>query len=94
MLFSTKRAQQDTGTAISYLTIRVREIDQNDWLKIVHVFKYVRGTKDLPLIISAYRSGIIKWNIDGSHVVHPNMWGHAGVGLKMVQGFPISASSN
>ena len=78
MLFSTKRARPDTGTAVSCLTTRVIDPDQSDWMKMVHLFKYVRGTKDLPLIISADNSGILKCYIDGSHAVYPNMRGHTG----------------
>ena len=35
---------------------------------------------------------MIKWYIDGLYAVHLNMSGHTGVGLKMGQGFLISAS--
>ena len=60
MLFATKIAWPDTGTAISYLTTIVRESDQSDWLDMVHIFKYVRGIKYLPLILSADKIEIIK----------------------------------
>ena len=91
MLFSTKIARPDTGIYISYLKTRVRDPDQSDWLKMVHIFKYVRGTKYLPLILSADKSGMLKWYIDGSNAVHPNMRGHTGRGLTIGQGLPISA---
>jgi hypothetical protein len=55
--------------------------------------KYVRGTRDLPLILSANGSGMLKWWIDGSHGVHPNMRGHSGGGLSMGQGFLIAPST-
>ena len=48
-LFATKRARPDTGTAVSYLTTRVREPDKEDWNKLAHLMKYLRGTKELPL---------------------------------------------
>jgi hypothetical protein len=88
-LFATKRARPDTCTAISYLTTRVREPDRDDWTKLAHMVKYLRGTKDLPLILSANGSGILKWWVDGSFGVHPNMRGHTGGGLSMGRGFPI-----
>ena len=83
MLFTTKRARPDTGIAISYLTTRVREPDQSDWLKMVHMFKYIRGNKNLPLILSADNNGMLKWYIDGPYYVHPNMRGPTGVGPTM-----------
>jgi len=35
----------------------------------------------MPLILSANGSGILKWWVDASFVVHPNMRGHSGGGL-------------
>ena len=93
ILFATNRARPKTGIAISYITTRVIEPNQSDWLKIVHMFKYIRGNKDLPLILSADKNGMLKWYIDGSYDVHPNMRGPTGGGLTMGRGFPISALS-
>ena len=93
VLFATKRARPDTATSVSYLTTRVREPDKQDWGKMVHLMKYLRGTKDLALTLSADGSGILKWYVDGSFTVHPNMRGHTGGGLTMGTGYPISAST-
>ena len=71
------------------MTTRVREPDQSDWMKMVHIFKYVRGTKDLPLTLSSDKSGMLNCYADGSHVVHPNMRVHTGGGLTTIQGLPI-----
>jgi hypothetical protein len=93
VLFATKRARPDTATSISFLSTRVREPDTDDWKKLVHLMKYIRETKDMPLILSANGSGILKWHVDGSYTVHPNMRGHTGGGLMMGQGCPISTST-
>ena len=87
--FATNRARKDTCTAISFLTTRVRELDNDDWAKLVHIMKYIRGTTNLPLILSANGSGILTWCIDGSFAVHPKTRGHTGGGLSMGRGFPI-----
>ena len=50
---------------------------------MVHLFKYIRGTNDLPIILSADKRGILKWYIDGSHAVYPNMRGYTGGGMTM-----------
>ena len=63
MLFATKRARPDTGTSVSFLTTRVKGPDVDDWRKLCHLMRYVRGTKDLPLILSADGTGILKWYI-------------------------------
>ena len=92
-LYVTKRARPDTCTAVAYLTTRVREPDKDDWTKMVHMMKYIRGTRKLPLILSANGSGILKWWVDASFAVHPNMRGHTGGGLSMGTGFPIVTST-
>jgi hypothetical protein len=85
----TNSARPDTCTAITFLTMRVREPYKDDWSKLTHLVKYIRGTRDLPLVLSARRSGILKWWVDGSFAVHPNMRGHTGGGLSLGRGFPI-----
>ena len=93
MLYATKRARPDTCTAIAFLTTRVRAPDKDDWTKLVHLMKYLRGTRTLPLILSANNSGILKWWVDASFAVHPNMRGHSGGGLSLGRGFPIVSST-
>jgi hypothetical protein len=92
-LYATKRARPDTCTAIAFLTTRVRAPDKDDWAKLVHLMKYLRGTRTLPLILSANGSGILKWWVDASFAVHPNMRGHSGGGLSLGRGFPIVSST-
>ena len=89
-LFVTKRARPDTSRSISFLTTRVREPSIQDWKKLVQLFKYLRGTQGIPLILRADGSGILKWYVDASHKVQPNMRGHTGGGLTMRMGFPVS----
>jgi hypothetical protein len=68
-LYTAKRARPDTCTSITYLTSRVREPDKDDWNKLTHLVKYLRRSRDLPLIISARGSGILKWWVDISFAV-------------------------
>ena len=44
--------------------------------------------------MSANRSGILKWWIDGVLDIHPKMRGHTGGGISMRRGFPIVGLSN
>jgi hypothetical protein len=92
-LYATKRARPDTCTAIAFLTTRVRGPDTDDWRKLVHLMKYLRGTRRLALILSADGSGILKWWIDAAFGVHPNMRGHSGGGLSLGRGFPTVGST-
>jgi hypothetical protein len=91
-LYATKRARPDTCTAIAFLTTIVREPDKDDWTKLVHLMRYIRGTRTMPLILGANGSGILKWWVNASFAVHPNMRGHLGGGLSLGRGFPIVGS--
>jgi hypothetical protein len=88
-LYATKRVRPDTCTAIAFLTMRVRAPDKDDWIKLTHLIIYLRGTRALPLILSANGTGILKWWVDAAFAVHPNMGGHSGGGLSLERGFPI-----
>ena len=92
-LYATKRARPDTCTAIAFLMTRVREPDKDDWKKLTHLMKYLRGTRTLALILSADGSGIFKWYVDAAFGVHPNMRGHSGGGFTLGRGFPIVSST-
>jgi hypothetical protein len=94
-LYSTKRVSPspNTCTAIAFLTTRVRAPNKDDCNKLVHLRRYIRGTRTMPLILSANGSGILKWWVDASFAVHPNMRGHSGGGLSLGRGFPIVSST-
>jgi hypothetical protein len=93
-VYATKRAMSDTCTTIALLTRRVRAPDKDDWNKLVHLMRYIRGTRTMPLILSANGSGILKWWVDASFAVHPNMREHLGGGMSLGKGFPIVSSTD
>jgi hypothetical protein len=76
-LYATKRSRPDTCTAIELLTTRMLAPNKYDWTKLVHLMRYIRGTRTIPLILSANGSGILKWWVDASFAVHPIMRGHS-----------------
>ena len=55
--------------------------------------QYIRGTRQLPLILSADGTRILKWLVDATFTVHPNMRGHYGGGLSLGHRFPIMGST-
>ena len=71
--YAIKRARPDTFTAVRFVTTIVRAPDLEDWDKMVHMMRYIRGARTLPLIVSANGSSILKWWVDSSFDVHPNM---------------------
>ena len=72
-LYSTKQARPDTCTAVAFLTTRVRAHDLDDWANMVHMMRYIRGRRTLPLILGANGRGILKLWVDASFSVHTNM---------------------
>ena len=93
MLYATKCAHPNMCTSIAFLMTCVHGPDLDDWKKLVHLMKYIRGTCKMPLILSANGSGILKWWVDASFAVHPNMQGHSGGSLSFGCGFPIISST-
>jgi hypothetical protein len=92
-LYATKRNRPDTCTAIAFPTTRVRTPDKQDLAKMIHLTKYIRGTKTLPLILRLNDSGISEWLIDGLFAEHSNIRGHTDCALSMGQGFPTVSST-
>jgi hypothetical protein len=92
-LYATKRERPDTCTVIAFFTKRVREPNKDDWTKLVQLMRYIRDTRTISLILSANGSGILKWWVDASFAVHPNMRGHSGGGLYLGHGFSIVSST-
>ena len=92
-LYATKGSRPDTCTAVAFLTPRNWAPDWENWANMVHMMRYIRGTRTLPLILSANGSGILKWWVDTSFDVHPNMQGHSGGGFSLGPRFPIVSST-
>jgi hypothetical protein len=92
-LYATNRARPDTCTTIAFLTTRVRAPNKDDWRKLVNLMRCIRGTRTMPLISSANGSSFLKWWVNTSFSVSPNMHGHSGGGLSLGHGFPIGSST-
>ena len=86
LLFLSTRAPQDIQTAVTFLTTRVREPDEDDWSKIHRVIWYLTGTRRLKLELTVNSLAVIKWWIDGSHNVHPDCRGHTGDMMSLGKG--------
>ena len=60
-LCTTKRTRSDTCTPVALIITRVREPYTNTWNKLTHLMKYLRKTRNIPLILGAGGTGIFKW---------------------------------
>eukprot|EP00957_Ditylum_brightwellii_P203594 15335349-Ditylum_brightwellii.AAC.1 len=90
LLFLCKRAWPDIQTAVSFLTTRVKNPDEDNWKKLHKVITYLNGTKELVLTLGADSLNFAKWWVDGAFAVHPDMKGHTGVTMSFGQGSLLS----
>ena len=88
-IYTTNQAIPDACAAVAFLKKIVREPNKYDWGKLVNLMKYIRGTRDLTLILSANGSGVLKWLIYASYAININMRGHTGGVLSTGRGFTI-----
>ena len=54
--------------------------------------KYLKSTKNIPLTLEADNSGCIRWWVDASCAVHPDMKSYSGGIMSMGQGAAILGS--
>jgi hypothetical protein len=86
LLFLCKRARPDIQTSIAFLCTRVKSPDEDDYKKLTRVMQYLRGTINLPLILEANSMNVIKWWVDASFAVHPDMKSHTGAMMTLGKG--------
>jgi len=93
MLFLAKRGRPDILLAVSYLTMRVKAPNTDDWKKLLRVLGYLKGTIDLVLTITCKDLSVLNWYIDGSYAVHEDMKGHSGTVLMIGDNVVLSRSN-
>jgi hypothetical protein len=94
LLFLSRRARPDIQTAVSFLTKRVKAPGQDDCKKLRRAMQHLRGSIDLVLTLEADSERILKWWVDASYAVHPDMKSHTGGTLSMGKGSTYSASKS
>ena len=77
-LFVCKQARPDIQPVIAVLCTRVKAPNKSDWDKLIQLLKFLNGTRDDVLTLSADSLGTIKWYVDASFAVHPDFKSHTG----------------
>jgi hypothetical protein len=75
-LFLCKRARPDIQPTIAVLCTRVKGPNKAGWEKLVRLMKYLNGTRELKLTLSADNLHCIKWYGDASFAVHSDCKSH------------------
>ena len=78
---------------VDFLTMRVREPDEDNGNKLARILKYLRGTRELVLTLESDVIGTVTWWVDTACVVHHGMNSHTGGMIMMGQGALYSASN-
>ena len=82
-LFLCKRSRPDIHLAITVLATRVKAPNTSDWNKLVRLMRYLLGTREMVLTLSADNLHTIKWYVDASFAVHPDFRSHTGAVMKL-----------
>jgi hypothetical protein len=85
-LFLCKRARPNIQQAILVLCMRVKDPNQADWEKLMRVMKYLNGTRNEYLTLSAKDLRVVKWYVDASFAVHPDFKSHTGAVMMLGRG--------
>ena len=78
VLWGALRVRPDLLTALSHLTARVREPDEDDWKKLARMLAYLEQTIDLKLQLTIEDVSIIKWWVNASFATQKDMRSQTG----------------
>ena len=92
-LFLCKRGRPDIQAAVAFLCTRVKAPDVDDYKKLKRMMQYLRGTRKLVLTLEADNLQVIKWWVDASFAVHPDMRSHTGAVMSLGKGAVYSTST-
>ena len=91
-LYLSQRGRPDIRTAISFLCRRLKCPDEDDYKKLTRLIRYLRHTLFICLVLGKDDTGVVRWWIDASYAVHPDMRGHTGATMSMGNGSVLSSS--
>ncbi len=92
LLFLSAHAQQDIQPAMAFLTTWVKFSDEDDWGKVKRVLGYLKGTINMPCVLSADSLTLSRWWVDAAYAVNHDCKGHTGPGMSVGQGMVMSYS--
>jgi hypothetical protein len=77
-IFVCKRARPDTHLTVGVLCTRVKGPIEDDWKKMERFIKYLNGSREDMLYLTAKDLHKIMWHVDASFAVHPDFRSHTG----------------
>ena len=92
LLYLCQHAHPDLQTAVAFLMTRVMQPNIDDCKKLTRCIQYLCDSKDLYLTLEADNEINIKWWIDASFAIHPDMRSHTGGTMLFGKGLVYSMS--
>jgi hypothetical protein len=92
LLFMAMRTRPDILLAISYLTTRVQDANEDDEKKLNRVLAYLNSTRSLGIVLEGSDIDQLLCWCDASHACHPDMKGHKGMVMGVGKG-PVMVRS-
>jgi hypothetical protein len=66
--------------------MRVKSCDENDYKKLIRIVQFLRAARGDFLTLSADFLHNVKWWVDASYAVHPNIRSHTGGAMSLGRG--------
>jgi hypothetical protein len=85
-LFLCKRARPDLQIAVAFLCTRVKSCNEDNYKKLTRMLQFLRATKDDFLTLPANSLHNVRWWVDASYAVHPDMKSHTGGAMSLGKG--------
>ena len=92
LMYLSQHGRPDIHTAVAFLSSRVANPDQDDYMKLGKVIKYLENTLHLTLRLQADEANLLQWWVDAAYATHPDMKGHTGATFTMGHGSIYSNS--
>jgi hypothetical protein len=92
-LFVAQRARMDIAPAVAWFTTRVTKATEQDYQKLILMMRFLKKTQDDVACMEAHDMRIIRWWLDASFAVHPDMRSHTGAVMSLGKGAIIAMST-
>ena len=83
LLFLCMISRPDIQPLVTFLTTRVRYLDEDDWGKLKQGLKYLKGPLYMNLYLNADSLNVIFWWVDASYGTHWDCKSHTGAVMLM-----------
>jgi hypothetical protein len=89
-IFLCKRGRPDVSPGVGFFTGRVKEPNEQDWMNLLEVLGFLKGTRDDVLTLEADDCQTLIWYIDAAFAVHADMRSQMGAIFTLWKGAIIS----